>query len=732
MSQNLELHLIAYDEASNVFQAVGSNVSSVFTDIEGRTQALATTTDSATSQISLDYDDVQFSMKALEEAQGSAQMSTKDTVMSMNNLALSGASLVMSFERVEKSQIMVDRANLMVQRSIEAVEKAQKGYNDAVAKYGSNSAEAKDALDKLNIAQEAHNVALERASMALNNLNMSMVTSALMVIPSFVSIIGSIPKLYQAWTGEQLTLNAAMLTNPILIVVAAIAAMAAIFVYAYSTCEPFRNALNALGGYIGGAFLTAINAVSDAIHAVGNLFSDISSAISNAVGGFVGWVTGANQTTKATTDLSATVKQSTEAITQLSLAQQFAEKSAKDMSVAMDADSKAVQFHTDTLEEALHKGAQFSMDQGVWAAHQKEMALETSSTFDELRTSMETSYDKMRAAADASLPSMVRNFREAFNAHDFTTAMGLVSDFADEYGLKLMDVENMFESMAAKLADLPKSIEEQLIGKAQADLQTFKDCATGKFAGLQDDTSASMKQLVTDTNDLISSGLVGQAQDNIKVYVDCATDKHAQLVSNIDADLAKLRTDYAAGADAVAPFIKQLEEWKVAATLGPGGSSILDAIKLGNMTANEVAGQTETATTKMAQSFKFSTEQIQAHAERLEDSLVGRSIWTDMLVKMESTTEKSVAKIRGHFQMLQPEGIMGGGFGVPEALPGAGGKAPVIQPIINITIEGNADRATVELTKKAVLDALKTVIVEPTSISAPSTSKRIRKGAVFG
>jgi hypothetical protein len=48
-----------------------------------------------------------------------------------------------------------------------------------------------------------------------------------------------------------------------------------------------------------------------------------------------------------------------------------------------------------------------------------------------------------------------------------------------------------------------------------------------------------------------------------------------------------------------------------------------------------------------------------------------------------------------------------------------------------VYIEGSADRATVDLASKKVLEALKSVIVESTSSSAPTNQKRIRAGAVF-
>jgi hypothetical protein len=66
-------------------------------------------------------------------------------------------------------------------------------------------------------------------------------------------------------------------------------------------------------------------------------------------------------------------------------------------------------------------------------------------------------------------------------------------------------------------------------------------------------------------------------------------------------------------------------------------------------------------------------------------------------------------------------------------VPTSPAKAPVTVnitvPLVNV--EGNADKATVDLASKQVLQQLKTVVVEATSSQAASTQKRIRRGAVF-
>jgi hypothetical protein len=60
-------------------------------------------------------------------------------------------------------------------------------------------------------------------------------------------------------------LNAVMNANPIMIVVIAIAALVAGLIWAYQNCEPFRNAVNAIANVLTGAFGAAIAAVRGAL-----------------------------------------------------------------------------------------------------------------------------------------------------------------------------------------------------------------------------------------------------------------------------------------------------------------------------------------------------------------------------------------------------------------------------------------------------------------------------------
>src|SRR5271157_562756 len=264
-SSDVEVHLICFDEASSVIEDFGATISNTFTDIEGNTQSLQSTTDDATSQMVNDYGQVGDSAQGMSDSVDTANTSCSSAAMTMNSTAMSGAMLFMSFERIQNSEISLDRAHLMVERSTLAVQKAQEAYNAAVAKNGPDSQQAKDAADKLSITQDALTVAQERLGMAQRNVNNSMLMAALTVIPSLITIgaaastaIANMGSASEALSGALDFLEA----NPIVLVIAGIAALVAGLIYAYNNCKPFRDAINEIGAVLGGALKTAIDDIT--------------------------------------------------------------------------------------------------------------------------------------------------------------------------------------------------------------------------------------------------------------------------------------------------------------------------------------------------------------------------------------------------------------------------------------------------------------------------------------
>ncbi len=320
-----EIDIVATDDASDVFQEVSSNFTdmssnvseaseTMSTDVSTGMQQVASSTTASMSEVATaigtatetEITDTQALTDALNEAGISEQQvneaaagmnqSFSTSAMQMNTMAMSGAMLYMATNNIENSEVALSRAHLVEEKAAEDVTLAQQAYNKAVAEYGPMSLQAQDAAQKLSLAEQTQNVDAERVGDAQRNLNSTLVTSALMVIPSVVGVIGTLNSLYEAgrfatiastvatdaqsaaqWiqvgateaaTGAMGLFDAVCDANPIMLVVLAITALAAVFYVAYEKCAPFRDIMNDIGRVVGGAVLSAfddLKAAGDAL-----------------------------------------------------------------------------------------------------------------------------------------------------------------------------------------------------------------------------------------------------------------------------------------------------------------------------------------------------------------------------------------------------------------------------------------------------------------------------------
>ena len=303
MSQTIELHLKAFDEASSTIASVNSSLTGSLSKIDDSTkQVTASTTnmgkayESASGQvneINAQYGKVAESTEKVDASTKKSSISLTQQVGAVNQLASSGVILALSFDRVEKAQLASDKANLNVQRSAEKLDQAQKDLTETTAKYGAGSAEAKDAQDKLRIAEEAHNVSIERQQIVSQDLNQTYMQTAVSIIPAVIGVVTSLSAVKGilfgatqaeavaegvgaaaktaalgptgALTGATWGLNSALLANPIVWVVVAIAALVAALILAYNYCKPFKDAVDALGAAIGQGLSQALAVVKGAL-----------------------------------------------------------------------------------------------------------------------------------------------------------------------------------------------------------------------------------------------------------------------------------------------------------------------------------------------------------------------------------------------------------------------------------------------------------------------------------
>ncbi len=295
MSQEeISILIEATDEASGVLADAGEQIDSSLNQVSESTSQLSSSVDESMSSIESNMSEAQSAASGLSNSAEEAAASTEDlassqsaasgglktNALAMNNLALSGAGLVMSVSNIENAEVSLDRAHVTLEKDTNAVQAAQEKYNEAVAKYGPNSQQATDAANKLQAAQDALTVAQERVDEAQRNVNNTIMMSSLTIIPSIITAIGSLSTITASWTAIQGAASVAadafgialdfLSANPIVLVIAGIAALALGIYEAYEHCGPFRDAINEIGSVLGGAFASAAKDISAALNFLWN------------------------------------------------------------------------------------------------------------------------------------------------------------------------------------------------------------------------------------------------------------------------------------------------------------------------------------------------------------------------------------------------------------------------------------------------------------------------------
>ena len=256
------------------------------------------------AEISECLDDMDTGAKNVQEANRKMAEGTKDVVFGLSGLATSAFALYGGLERLEGAQFRADKANLAVQRSNQSLKDSQDAYNTAVEKYGPDSSQAADAANKLKIAQDALSLANERAEMTQKDVSNTIMAFGLSILPTAMTAIRSFGEvssgvhlimgnLHNA-TGLISGAMSFLAANPIVLVIAAVAALAAGLVWAYQNIKPFHDAINAVADLLMKIFKPAIDAVIGTV----KWFAD-------AVGSAWDWITG--KTKDATDTIAADV-----------------------------------------------------------------------------------------------------------------------------------------------------------------------------------------------------------------------------------------------------------------------------------------------------------------------------------------------------------------------------------------------------------------------------------------
>jgi hypothetical protein len=355
-------------------------------------------------------------------------------------------------------------------------------------------------------------------------------------------------------------------------------------------------------------------------------------------------------------------------------------------------------------------------------------------------------YNVLTATADASFTRIGAEFNKAFLSGDINSAMNLALLFSARWQISIDKVISMFEDMTTAIAKVPKTINEQLVGKAQADVETFKNCVSGKMATISSDSAEAWQTLVDDTNELIKNGLIGQAQNNIKAFVECSTSKQQKMTDDITGYLGTLTGEYDTNTKKIADLTAL---WEPLNYYYPehakSAQELADLAEIQRLTAGSV--------------------DIKAKMDQLAAWLAAINNLTNAALPTTPTLP-TPAPSEGTAGPATPTGPGGGA-----TQPGKGGKATPYaeggiawgptyamigerepEAVVNVrdlirdrgvtitgplctgplvVVQGSMDKAVADYAVQQLQHMLKSVVVEATSSGAPATQKRIRTGATF-
>lgn len=309
------------EEANKAFASVGDTAETTGQKVTTSAKTQADEYDKSSKKVKSSSD---FTGKAWVDA------ASKATV-----LAQSAYILLDSYDGVQKAQTANERATLKLSKANEAADKAQKAYNEAVAKYGADSPQAIQAANDLAQAQDASAIAAANAEMAAGNVNDAWAkfvfggaSSALGMISGGAGLIQSLGQLggeggilgkvslsviglggkfssfassgVSALTGGLsgigkafTALGSLMMANPVLIVLAAIAAIAFIIITNWDAVKPFFEAIwngicaifQAAWNFIDQYLVQPLMGAWNALQSATNVLKGVLTAVWNAIVG---------------------------------------------------------------------------------------------------------------------------------------------------------------------------------------------------------------------------------------------------------------------------------------------------------------------------------------------------------------------------------------------------------------------------------------------------------------
>jgi len=485
--------------------------------------------------------------QVVEEESRKIQVSWKDVATSVSGVITAGFALYSMYENIQRQQLMVLRLTNSLEDAQRRQNNALDKLNEAIAEHGASSEEAAKVQEAYDAACKDVVVVQERLAYTENNLNEAMLRAALFTIPSVITAVDrgtvaykELSKAVDAVAAGEASLATTTVAAAGIIGIAAAAVgvmyvafeKLAEYIYDVSDAEERLQEETLRTAEVFEGLDTQLKGIEAALPEVEKEVDELTQV----------FITGADQVKKSYFDVFT--KES----------QEFQDDLETTANLVRD-------FLTGGIEPSFGSAAliieNFADRWGITFDEAKVILMDfIKTTRDGLIEQMETLRDSYfdvfteeSEGFQADLQAMGQTAYEVMSGMqpDFASLNTLIQEFADRWGLTWDEAEEIImekvEEIKATIGTVAPTLEEELVGKAQAAMERFKECMGEKSTATRDEMRAAMEDMVSSINELISYGLLGEAQALMDTFKKAEPDKMWTMVQDIDAAIESLTVE---------------------------------------------------------------------------------------------------------------------------------------------------------------------------------------------
>jgi len=482
----------------------------------------------------------------VEQESRKIRVSWKDAATSISGVITAGFALYAMYESVYKQQIMVMRLTNSLEDAQRRQNNALDKLNEAIAKHGANSQEAAKAQEAYDAASKDVAVIQERLTYAQNNYNEAILRAVTFVIPSMITMVDRGKVAYDqlkisidAVAAGQASLATTTVAAAGVIGIAAAATGAMYFafeklaeyLYDVSDAEEKLQEETLRSAKVFESLDAQLKGIEDALPDVQKQVDELTEV----------FVTGADKVEKSFFDVFTV--ETKEFQDDLTTTAKLVEDFLSGIEPAFGSVSVIIQAFADEWGLTWDEAEKIVMQKvaSIRGTLEEEIGA--------IKDSFFGIFTEESEGFQVDLQGMGQAVYEALSGMepDFTSARDMIQEFADRWGLTWNEAESIVmdavEEIKATVGTVAPTLEEELVGKAQAAMERFKECMGEKSTATREDVRDAMEDLVSSVNELISHGLLGEAQALMDQFKEAEPDKMWKMTEEIDSAIESLTTE---------------------------------------------------------------------------------------------------------------------------------------------------------------------------------------------